>query len=280
MNELLRDLAPISQAGWNEIEEEARRTLTLTLAGRKLVDFVGPLGWEASSVNLGRTERAGEAVRKGVETRLRRALPLIELRVPFELSREEIEAFDRGGKDGDLQPVVEAARTIAMAEDSVIFYGARAGGIEGIAEAADHATLKLTDDYERYPKVVAEALSKLRNAGVAGPYAIALGPRCYTGLTETTTAGGHRVFDHVQRLLDGPVVWAPSVDGAVVVSLRGGDFELTVGQDISIGYLDHSAEAVRLYLQESLTFRVLAAEAAVPLSYQGAKGAGRSRRKK
>ena len=69
------------------------------------------------------------------------------------------------------------------------------------------------------------------------------------------------------RLLDGPIVWAPGVDGAVVLSQRGGDFELIVGQDFSIGYLEHSASSVHLYLQESFTFRVLAPEAAVPLSY-------------
>jgi uncharacterized linocin/CFP29 family protein len=74
-------------------------------------------------------------------------------------------------------------------------------------------------------------------------------------------------MEHVRRLLDGPIVWAPAVDGAVVLSLRGGDFELTVGQDFSIGYLEHTASAVRLYLQESFTFRVLSAEAAVPLAY-------------
>lgn len=275
MNDLLRELAPITKAAWEEIDEEARRAIKLTLAGRKLVDFVGPLGWDASTVNLGRTESAKEPPRDGVEARMRRVQPLVELRVPFELSRSELEVIGRGGRDADLQPVIEAARSIAMAEDGAIFHGYAAGGVQGISEAAVHSTLTLTDDFAQYPKVVAEALSKLRDTGVAGPYGIALGPRCYKGLTETTTAGGYRVFDHVRRLLDGPVVWAPGVDGAAVLSLRGGDFELTVGQDFSVGYLDHTDATVRLYLQESLCFRVLASEAAVPLSYRAAKGSRR-----
>lgn len=276
MNEFLRELAPISTQAWQEIDEEARRTIKLTLAGRQLVDFVGPLGWDTSTVNLGRTESAEQPPRDGVEARLRRVQPLVELRVPFELQRNELEVIGRGGKDADLQPVVDAARTIAMAEDGAIFHGYSAGGVRGIGEAAVHSTLTLTDDYAQYPKAVAEALSKLRDTGVSGPYGIALGPRCYKGLTETTTAGGYRVFDHVRRLLDGPVVWAPAIDGAVVLSLRGGDFELTVGQDFSVGYLGHTDAAVRLYLQESFTFRVLGSEAAVPLSYQAAKGSRRS----
>jgi uncharacterized linocin/CFP29 family protein len=211
-------------------------------------------------------ERLNEAPADGVEARARKSQPLVELRIPFELQREELEAVGRGAEDAVLDPVREAASMGAIAEDRAVFRGFAAGAIRGIAEEAAAAKLPLTDDYQAYPAVVAEAVNKLQIAGVQGPYGIALGPRCYTGLTKTTQ-GGYPVIEHVRRLLDGPIVWAPAVDGAVVLSLRGGDFELTVGQDFSIGYLEHTASAVRLYLQESFTFRVLAAEAAVPLAY-------------
>lgn len=268
MTDLFRELAPISKAAWREIEEEAKRTFELTLAARKIVDFAGPLGSSCAAVNLGRTEPLDAPTPEtGIQAWRRCVQPLIELRIPFVLSRLELESIGRGSQDADLQPVTEAARIIAMTEDQAIFHGYPAGGIWGICEAAASETLPLTHDYTKYPIVVGEALGKLRQAGVAGPYAIALGPRCYKGLTETTTQGGYRVFDHVKRLLDGPIVWAPALDGAVVVSLRGGDFELTVGQDFSVGYLGHSLTEVQLYLQESFTFRPLAPEAAIPLAY-------------
>jgi uncharacterized linocin/CFP29 family protein len=266
MNQLLRELAPITAEAWALIEDEAKRTLKLKLAARKLVDFAGPLGWEASAVSLGRTARLNEAPADGVQASVRKVQPLVELRIPFELQREELEAAGRGAKDAAVDPVREAAGAAAIAEDRAVFRGFAAGGIRGIAEEAAASKLTLTDDYQAYPGVVADAINKLHFAGVQGPYAIALGPRCYTGLTKTTH-GGYPVMEHVRRLLDGPIVWAPAVDGAVVLSVRGGDFELTVGQDFSIGYLDHTETAVRLYLQESFTFRVLAAEAAVPLAY-------------
>ena len=265
MNDLLRALAPIPDAAWQLIEEEAKRTLRDILAARKLVDFTGPLGWEASSVNTGRARRLAEPA-SGVEARLRGVQPLVELRVPFELAREQLEAVGRGAKDSNLDPVRQAARNAGLAEDRAVFQGYGAAGIEGLMQAGKEATLKLTDDYTAYPSVVADAVSRLRTSGVHGPYAIALGPRCYSGLTKTTV-GGYPVMEHVRRLLGGPIVWAAGVDGAAVLSQRGGDFELTVGQDFSIGYLEHSASSVRLYLQESFTFRVLAPEAAVPLSY-------------
>ena len=266
MSPLLRDLAPISAEAWGMMEEEAKRTLKLKLAARKLVDFNGPLGYEASALGTGRIARLDEPPAEGVQASVRKVQPLVELRIPFELSREELDAVVRGAKDPVLDPVREAAGAAALAEDRAVFRGYAAAGIAGIVEGAATARLTLSDDYLAYPGVVAEAVNKLHIAGVAGPYGIALGPRCYTGLTKTTQ-GGFPVMEHVRRLLDGPLVWAPAVDGAVVLSLRGGDFELTVGQDFSIGYLDHTASAVRLYLQETFTFRVLSAEAAVPLAY-------------
>ena len=265
MNDLLRALAPIADDAWATIEEEAKRTLQDILAARKLVDFTGPLGWDASALNSGRARRLAEPA-AGVEARLRSVQPMVELRVPFELSRDELEAVARGAKDPELDAVRQAARNAGLAEDRAVFQGYAAAGIEGVTQAAKDATLPLTDDFTAYPAVVADAVSRLRTSGVNGPYAIALGPRCYAGLTKTTV-GGYPVMEHVRRLLDGPMVWAPGVDGAVVLSQRGGDFELAVGQDFSLGYLEHSASKVRLYLQESFTFRVLSPEAAVPLSY-------------
>lgn len=266
MNDLHRELAPISAAAWAEIDAEAKRTLKTTLAARKLVDFTGPLGWDASAVGVGRTQALASTLDDGVQMRLRKVQPLVELRHSFELSREELEAVGRGAKDPDLDPLRKAARAAAHAEDRAVFHGYPEAGMRGLAEAGAASKCRIDDDYAVYPGIVAQATNKLRSAGVEGPYGIALGPRCYAGLT-TSTVGGFPVIEHVQRLLDGPIVWAPAVDGAVVLSLRGGDAELVVGQDFSIGYLQHDATSVQLYLQESFTFRVLAPEAAVPLAY-------------
>jgi uncharacterized linocin/CFP29 family protein len=274
MNHLLRDLAPISDAGWSEIDTEAKRSLAHFLAARKLVDFTGPLGWEAIAVTTGRVTaldehqggREAESGTPGVEVRRRRALALVELRAPFTLERELLERIDRGATDADLGPVVEAARRAAHAEDTMVFHGS-ADGVPGLVDASPHAPVTITDDYERYPQAVALAVARLKDAGIAGPYAIALGPRCYRGVIEATERGGYPILQHVRLILDGPVVWAPAVDGAVVLSQRGGDVELIVGQDMSVGYLDHDATSVRLYLEESIAVRIAGPDAAVHLTY-------------
>lgn len=267
MSLLHRHLAPLSSAAWNALDDEARQVLKTHLAARKLVDFVGPLGLEAAAVNAGRIESLASPF-EGVGAARRVALPLIELRAEFELPRAELDAIDRGAADPDLSALQEAAKRLARAEDIAVFHGYAGGGIQGIGPCSPHETVSLEEDFEHYPRAVATATRLLRSAGVDGPYAIALGPRCYAGLLQATARGGYPILEIVRRAVDGPLVFAPAVDGAIVLSLRGGDFELTVGQDLSIGYASHGAQSVQLYLIESMTFRVLSPEAAVAMAYR------------
>src|SRR5262249_10320277 len=256
-NNLKRELAPISTAAWKEIDHEASRILKLKLAGRKLVDFNGPLGPTAAAVNTGRREPLNSAPGADVEAARRQALPLVELRSYFDLSREEMDAVERGAADPELQPLIDAASRIAFAEDTAIFHGYAAGGIKGIDKSSAHPILPIPDDYQAYPHSIAEATRLLRLAGVDGPYAIAMGPRYYTGLTQAVGDGGYPVLNVVRKLVDGPLVWAPAVKGAVVLSIRAGDFKLSIGSDLSIGYQSHTDKGVRLYMVETMAFRVL-----------------------
>jgi uncharacterized linocin/CFP29 family protein len=267
MNDLLRGLAPITDDAWKEIDDQARQALTVELAARKLVDFIGPKGWQQSALNLGRVAAVKGAPAEGVTAAIRQVQPLVELRAPFAMSRAELENIARGARDADFDPLIQASIQIARAEDRAVFHGWAAAGIGGICERTPHKPLKIPDKYEAYPTVVAEAVRTLKMAGVGGPYAIALGPRCYTGLMQAVGHGGFPVLEVVKHVVDGDVVWAPGVDGAVVLSTRGRDFELVVGRDLSIGYTGYDATKVNLYVLESLTFRVLSPEAAVCLRY-------------
>jgi uncharacterized linocin/CFP29 family protein len=264
MDHLQRELAPISVEGWAQIEDEATSRLTTYLAGRKLVDFSGPHGWTYSATNIGRVAQVG-ALSDGITAKQRRVLPLVELRAEFSVSRDELDDAARGASDIDLTDLDRAIKDIAVGENMLIFHGYEAGGINGVTQAASHEAQPLTADFADYPRVVAQAVNTLLSSGVAGPYGLAISPVGYTGIVESTEQGGYLVLEHLRHILGGPLVWAPGVTGAVVMSLRGGDFILDVGQDISIGYRSHDAETVRLYLEESLTFRVTDPDAAVAL---------------
>lgn len=156
-------------------------------------------------------------------------------------------------------------KPLAFAEDRAIFDGYQAANIQGIRQGTSNPIKTLPADIREYPDAIAEALNQLRLVGVNGPYIVTLGAAEYTGLAETRD-NGYPVLEHVKRIIDGNIILAPAIGGAFVLSTRGGDFELTIGQDISIGYLSHTDATVRLYLQESFTFQVLTSEASVALS--------------
>ena len=263
MNNLHRELAPISDAAWAQIEEEVARTFKRYLAGRRAVDVKGPGGAALSAVGTGHLRQIASS-RKGVQARQREVRALVELRVPFELSRATIDDVERGANDSDWQPAKDAAKQIAFAEDSAIFEGYEEAGIKGIRQGTSNPKMPLPADVRQYPDAIAQALNQLRLVGVNGPYAVLLGAEAYTALAETSDHG-YPVLEHVKRLVDEKIIWAPAIEGAFVVTARGGDFELHLGQDLSIGYLNHTDAAVRLYLQETLTFLFLTSEASVAL---------------
>jgi uncharacterized linocin/CFP29 family protein len=264
MNHLLRPLAPITETGWRLLDEEARERLTPALAARKLIDFSGPHGWEYSATNLGRATPVASALSDGVSGVQRRVLPLVELRAGFELSRAELRDADRGADDADLDALDRAAHALAVAENVAVFHGWE-GAITGIGEATPHEPKSLGDAAEVYPHRVAGAVERLLNSGIAGPYALALGNRQYRLVAEHAERGGYPLLEHLSKILEGTIVWAPGVNGAVVLSMRGGDFAFECGQDASIGYHSHDGDAVRLYLEESFSFHVATPEAAVAL---------------
>ena len=263
MDNLHRNLAPISEAAWDQIEEEATRTLKRYLAARKVVDVIGPKGLDLSAVGTGHTSDV-ESPRDGLQVRRREGTPVIELRVPFKLTRKAIDDVERGSNDSDWQPLKDAAKTIAYAEDQIVVEGYPQVGIQGIRQVTSNKKLTLPTDVRTYPDVVEQAVNELRLAGVNGPYALLLGAEPYAKITGGSD-DGYPVLKHIQKLVDKEVIWSPAIKGGVVVTTRGGDFDLTIGQDLSIGYLSHDAETVELYFQESLTYQTQTSEASVIL---------------
>lgn len=267
MNNLYRDLAPISAAAWAQIEEEVARTFKRSVAGRRVVDVKDPGGFGLAAVGTGHL-RGIAAPQKGVDAKLREVKALVELTVPFELQRDEIDAVERGANDADWQPAKDAAIELAYAEDRAIFDGYKAAGIVGIREGSSNGRLGLPKDAADYPAAIGRALEQLRLAGVDGPYSVLLGADAYTALSEGSD-DGYPTIDHIKRIVSGDIIWAPALSGGCVLSTRGGDFELHLGQDLSIGYQSHTDKVVRLYLRETLTFLMLTSEASVSVASQG-----------
>jgi uncharacterized linocin/CFP29 family protein len=142
MNNLHRDLAPISDSAWAQIEAETSRTLKRYLAGRRVVDVKGPRHgpvccWHRPPAD---DRRPSE---KGIVANQREVKALVELRVPFDLDRQAIDDVERGANDSDWQPAKDAARQLAFAEDGAIFEGYAAAGIEGIRKGTSNPIMAL-----------------------------------------------------------------------------------------------------------------------------------------
>ncbi|MBV9355261.1 MAG: bacteriocin family protein [Chloroflexi bacterium] len=263
MNNLHRELAPISDDAWSQIEDEATRTLKRHMAARRVVDVHGPDGFGLSAIGTGHLTDV-ESAMNGVSAHLRQVKPLVELLTTFDLDRQQIDDVERGAQDADWEPVKEAAKRLAFAEDRAVFEGNAAAQITGIRQATSNPIAGLPDDPQAYPTAIAEAISQLRLVGVNGPYRAVLSADAYTAVSETSDYG-YPLLEHIRRLVSDEIVWAPAISGAFVLTTRGGDFALHLGQDVAVGYLSHTERSVRLYLQESLTFLAFTSEGAVAL---------------
>jgi uncharacterized linocin/CFP29 family protein len=260
---LRRSLAPFTEGAWKEIDLQASRTLKGNLSGRGLVDFSGPHGWTMAAVNLG-SVGTGETV-NGVNWGRRDTLNLIEIRAPFSLRLSELDNVSRGGKAPDLKTLIAAACNVALFEDGAVYNGFGKAGIKGIGEASTHTPVLLPPDtLGAFTESVEAGVLAIQRSGIEGPYALVLGTVPFAVLQ----AGDPKAYPlrkRVESIATGGLFWSPALQGGMILSRRGGDFEMTVGQDLSIGYLSHGKESVDLYLTESFTFRVLEPAAAVEL---------------
>jgi uncharacterized linocin/CFP29 family protein len=263
VNDLLRrHHAPIAAASWKAIDEQAREVLTANLSARKVVDVSGPHGWEHAAVNLGRLDPARQDAGGGVLYGIRKVLPLVEVRVPFVLDLWELDDVVRGARDPNLDALSEAALKLAAFEERAIYEGFAPAGIVGLAQASTHPKPSLSGAHNTWPESIAHAMVTLKSAGESPPYTFVAGGAVFQALDRD--AGAYPVRRQIEQLVGGSIVLAPQIEGAFLVPARSeGDFELVLGQDISVGFEQQDGQQVRLYVTESFTFRVLEPQAVV-----------------
>ena len=264
MDFLKRELAPLTDVAWHYIEQEAVRALSANLSDRRVVDVTEPKGFDFSAVNLGYLEPSHQ-VTDGVHYGVRRVLPLVEVRVPIELDIWTLDNLARGAASVDTESVTQAALKLAHFEERAVYAGFAPAGIQGLDGALSNRAADLGQEVAGFSDVVARAVLMLNDRGVQGPFAVVLGSKPFRLLHSSQSADPPR--EQIAKVLGGPILHSAVLQGGFVFSLRGGDFELVLGQDASLGYDWHDRDKVHLYLTESFTFRVLGPEAGVPLIY-------------
>jgi len=269
MDILKRELAPIPAEAWTEIDAQAARSLKALLSARKVVDVTGPMGTDFPGVPEGRLEFPKKQPKDGPTFGIHKVHHLVETRVPFELDIEEMDNVVRGAKDVDLSNLEEAAKNIALFEERVVYHGLTEANITGLKLCTGDQCLTIGSKPEQLLEGIAEGITEFTGRSVEGPYAIVVGPKLWSRMSAHFQ--GYPVKMQAENILGGPVVLSSYLDGeyadeAFLMSTRGGDLELILGQDLAIGYEKHTAAQVHLYFTESFTFRILEPAAVIHYS--------------
>jgi uncharacterized linocin/CFP29 family protein len=271
MDILKRELAPIPAEAWTEIDAQAMRSLTALLSARKVVDVSAPMGTNFPGVPEGRLEYPDQQPAGGLRFGIHKVHHLVETRIPFELDIQEMDNVVRGAKDVDLSNLEEAAREIARFEERVVYHGLPEANIKGLKMCSGDSCMSIGSTPEQLLETIAEGITSLTARSVEGPYAFVVGPKLWSLMSAHFQ--GYPVKMQAENILGGQVVLSPYLSGefadeAYLVSTRGEDLELILGQDLAIGYEKSTAERVTLYIMESFTFRIL--EPAAVIHYRAA----------
>ncbi|MBS3787941.1 bacteriocin family protein [Candidatus Bipolaricaulota bacterium] len=261
MDFLKRSLAPITDESWGEIDEQAREVLANKLTGRKVVDVIEPRGWDYSAIPQGRLnikEDSSDSVRYGI----RKVTPLIETRKSFKLDIWELDNLSRGAEDVDLSPLEDAAAEAAQFEEDVIYNGLAEAGIDGLFSSSG-SSVNLPGGKAGILEGASEAITIFRDDAIEGPYTLLADKELW--LSIAGTSNGYPLERRLEDLIGGSIVYSPKIENPALVSTRGEDVQLVLGQDFSIGYEDHDTKEVKLFLTESFGFRVLEPAAIVTL---------------
>ncbi|MFW5872471.1 MAG: family 1 encapsulin nanocompartment shell protein [bacterium] len=252
MDILKKSLAPITKEAWEAIEEQTRDVFKTNLTARKIVDIDGPKGIDYGAVSTGKLI-IPESQPNNLSYGINQVQPLIETRNLFSLNIWELDNASRGAVDINLDNLIEAAKKMAEFEEKVIYYGLKEAGIHGIVNSSEN-TIKKPQDLEDLPRIIAEALDIFKINGIEGPFSLIINPKDWNDFFDSSR--GYPLNQRVGEMISGQFILAPYVSDMLLVSKRGGDMRMTIGQDLSIGYNSHDTKNVELFLTESFTFQV------------------------
>lgn len=265
MDLLKKSLAPITDDAWEEINTQSEKIIKNNQVARRVADINGPNGINYGGISSGRLITPKNQPKEGINYGIREILPLVEIRKPFELNLWELDNASRGAKDIDLEPLEKAAKQMVLFEEKAIYEGFSEGQIKGFEMSANHPKVVLPDNPDEYLQIIGSQITELQKEGVDGPYALIMNDEKWKNMFSLSK--GYPIINQLKQIVGENIYVSHGTKNSFIVSKRGGDFELILGQDISIGYDVHTTEKVKLYFSESFTFRVLSPEALRILSF-------------
>jgi uncharacterized linocin/CFP29 family protein len=266
MNILKKGLAPITENAWDEIKLQSERVIKEYLTGRKISDVIGPAGIELGAISTGRLLVPSDQSKEGVKIGIREVIPLMEVRKPFTLDLWELDNASRGASDLDLRTIEKAAQQMAGFEDQCLYYGFDNNIAPGLLNAVEEKPVKVKLNTSDFLRVVADQVTSLQQSAVEGPYTMILPDKVWIKLVGDSTSYPFKLL--LKEIIGGDIIIHHHNKDVFLVSARGGDIELHLGQDISLGYEGHDQKKVKLFYSESFTYQIHGPEAVRILQVQ------------
>jgi len=261
MDTLRRESAPLSERIWKEIDEAVGQAARHVLTARRIASFDGPHGWDQLVASRLGTMTACQT-REGKATVCRPEVVLLaEVRAEFSMSWTAVELFERGAPRLDTRPAEDAAREVGLAEDRLALYGEPMGG--GFLTSPESPRLR-AGDWTVPGRMIADVLKgveMLDTRGISGPYELVLSPARYFQYLQAEGDHGYPAARQLREVVAAVHRSLVMHDAGAVFSARGGDFMLSVGGDLSVGYRVHDREAVHLFCVETIGAQVATPEA-------------------
>jgi uncharacterized linocin/CFP29 family protein len=252
MDILKRNLAPLSEAAWKEIDSRAQEVLKSNLSARRVLNVNGPKGWDFTVLSEGRLD---DIVEGEVCTGTYKVKPLIEARINFTLDRWEMDNIIRGAKDIDLSSLEEAAKKLALFEENAVYKGYPQGNIDGLENESAHEKISLGNDSSSIMESITQGLLTLQDNFVEGPFSLVVGREAWKRIN--VESQGYPLIKRIENLLGGKIILSNVVEGGLLLPFNNENLEFTIGQDFAIGYESSNDKEVRLFISESFTLRVL-----------------------
>ncbi len=250
---LYRELAPISNEVWAEIDERAEEVLKNFLSARRVVKVEGPKGFDYNVITEGRLTNITEE--DDLSYGNYEVLPLTESRIEFEMERWELDNILRGAKDIDYSPLEKAIEKIGLFEENAIYNGLEKAMIKGLKNSVETDKISFGKEASEIMEAIAQGVIQLNKAYAEKPYSLIVGVDAYKRILAKEK--GYPLDRRIQELIDGRIIISHVVEGAYLLPYNHDDLELTIGRDFSIGYVSHTSKSVKFFATESFTFRVL-----------------------
>jgi uncharacterized linocin/CFP29 family protein len=265
MRYLPREDAPISGRTWHALDQAVVSSAKSQLAGRRVLEIEGPLGFGFRAMEMGEHTTEGEGrfeeARATMTAPRLAAIPLLQ--ASFTLPIRDVAAAEEGRAVLDCGPAAKAAVAVARLEEQLVFHGSKALGAAGLMTASGSQRTKLGD----WSKVgqpmedLIKAVGTLDAAGFPGPYAAALAPGLYGELFRLYEESNVTQLQHVGQLLTAGVVKAPALtSGGVVVTAVKEFASILLAQDMIAAYVGPSGASYEFVVMESLVPRIVMPE--------------------